>query len=258
MEFTSWRSYWNFHHSVLNKGRYIRTEESEAFLNAVLETSAKREKVIEANTILWRAQLGHDYQPHFEGGQYVDDIPCPFDPDRMKPLKNEATEGRVNPKGMPYLYLASDKATAMGEVRGWIGSLISAGQFRLNCDLTVVDCRVNEEESFIYYFKEPDAQEREKLVWSDINRAFSHPITNTDKRADYAPTQILAELFKTNGFDAIVYTSSLGKGSNIAVFDVNKADLIMCSLFKVKNINYTFDECANPYFISKRKKDDKQ
>jgi hypothetical protein len=38
--------------------RYLRTTETEAFLQAVLATASKREQTINSGTILWRAQLG--------------------------------------------------------------------------------------------------------------------------------------------------------------------------------------------------------
>ena len=47
----------------------------------------------------------------------------------MKPLGGRATDGRANPRGIPCLYLATTKETAMSEVRPWIGSYVSAGQF---------------------------------------------------------------------------------------------------------------------------------
>jgi hypothetical protein len=66
------------------------------------------------------------------------------------------------------------------------------------------------------------------------------------------PTQVLAELFKTSGFDGIAYRSSLGPGHNIALFDVNAAELVNCFLFKVENLKFEFQEAANPYFMTKR------
>ena len=62
-----------------------------------------------------------------EEGEEVDtyDVPTCFAPNRMKPLVNKAIEGRINPKGIPYLYLSTKKETAMSEVRPWIGAAIA-------------------------------------------------------------------------------------------------------------------------------------
>ncbi len=54
--------------------------------------------------------------------------------------------------------------------------------------------------------------------------------------ADYVPTQIIAELFKCNGFDGIIYKSMLGKGYNVVLFDVGATQLVNCNLFELENI----------------------
>jgi len=66
-----------------------------------------------------------------------------------------------------------------------------------------------------------------------------------------APTQIISELFKREGLDGVAYKSNLGKGFNLVLFNLEAADIINCSLFRVKSVEYTFDEAANPYFVSK-------
>ncbi len=88
-------------------------------------------------------------------------------------------------------------------------------------------------------------------MWSDIDRAFSRPVTPSDEIADYVPTQIIAELFRANGLDGVAYRSALGESHNLAIFDIDAADVIKCSLFEAKKIDFTFKEAANPYFVKK-------
>lgn len=171
----------------------------------------------------------------------------------MKPLKAEAKEGRANPKGIPYLYTSNRKEIAIAEVRPWLGALLSVGQFKITRDLLIINCSMNENKH-IFYLEEPDPQEREKAVWSDIDRAFSRPVSMNDSSADYVPTQILAELFKAEGFDGIAYRSAFGEGFNIAIFDIDVAELINCFLFEVKDIKLNFKEAASPYFVKKHYK----
>ena len=59
--------------------------------------------------------------------------------------------------------------------------------------------------------QESEPAEIEKAVWSDINRAFAEPMTRSDDSADYVATQILAELFKREGFGGIAYKSNFGE-----------------------------------------------
>src|SRR5262249_39603654 len=96
-------------------------------------------------------------------------------------------------------------------------------------------------------------EEIEKTVWSDINGAFSKPVERGDNSIEYVPTQILAEAFKRNGFDGIAYKSSYGEdGLNVALFDIDAADLINCGLYSIKDVSVKMDQEDNPYFVSKR------
>jgi RES domain-containing protein len=249
-EFKSWRSFSEFWRSTIRKHRYIRPSEIEDFLQTVLSTSKARETTIQAGRIFWRAQLGYEVKPYYQDGEYIDDLPVPYRPERMKPLCGESVEGRVNPKGIPYLYLASHRDTALSEVRPWIGALISVAQFKTVRKLKVINCSSTEARHIIY-LEEPDLLEREQAVWSDIDRTFSTPITTSDRTAEYAPTQIIADWFMTNGLDGIAYRSALGSGHNVTLFDLDAAELINCSLFEVKEIKFAFAKAGNPYFVKK-------
>ena len=254
MSFKSWTSYWKFRSVVTTSSRYIFDEETESFLAEVLETCKSRQKTISKGTVFWRSQLGSGTRPVYDDEENkVGDEPCPHPAERMKPLKFLASEGRANPKGIPYLYLATSKETAMSEVRPWIGSTISVAQFVTKNELNIVDCSKNHlANPFFFDFKrgfyEPSNEEKEKSVWAHIDRAFSEPVIQNENRADYAPTQIIAELFKNNGFDGIVYKSMLSEGYNVALFHSDTAEILNCFLFEAKKVNFEFEETANPYF----------
>src|SRR3990172_2578820 len=194
-EFKSWGSYRKFEWSTKHGNRYIIDSDVSEFLRVVLETSTKRQSLICKDTIFWRAQLGNALRPIIDEGEEVADEPCPLPPGQMKPPSNMAYEGRTNPKGIPHLYLATSKETAMSEVRPWIGLNISVGQFKTVYDLKLIDCSVHHnKKGFILYLEEPEPEKREEAVWIDIDRAFSEPVTTNDNVADYVPTQILSEL----------------------------------------------------------------
>lgn len=251
-EFKSWSSYRNFANRVRRKTRYIRTPEDDDFLREVLRTSSSRIREVPAGIGLWRAQLGHGWQPHYEGDRHVADLPAAYLPARMKPLPERAKEGRANPKGIPVLYLSTRKKTAMSEVRPWLGSLVSCAHFTTARDLKIVDFSVHHDSGFDLYFSEPDASEREEAVWRQIDRAFSEPMTVADDIADYVPTQVIAELFRNEGYDGIAYKSAFGKkGYNIVLFDPGDAELTGCTLFEAKSLKFSFEQSGNPYWIEK-------
>lgn len=246
-EFKSWRSYWTFEHAIKTRIRYVYDSEVRMFLDTVLETTGRRVEVIPTPAYFWRAQLGHDWYPIHDGNEHVADEPAPHPRERMKPLRDRAREGRSNPKGITYLYLATNRETALAEVRPWVGSLISVGQFKTRRELRVVNCTTDRKGHGIFIGSEPSPSEREESVWADIDRGFAKPVDPSDDLADYAPTQVLAELFKAHGFDGIAYRSSLGPGHNITLFDADAADLVNCFLFEVKSLKFEFEQAANPY-----------
>lgn len=235
-EFKSWRSYWEFEAAVRTKTRYIYDSDVKIFLDAVLATGYKRVQVIPPAAYFWRAQLGNDWD---QANKYVEE-PIPYAAERMKPLKDQSREGRVNPKGIAYLYLATTQETALAEVRPWVGSMVSVGQFKTLRELRVVNCTTDEIRHHVYLDKEPSPAEREGAVWAEIDRAFARPVNRTDDLADYVPTQILAELFKANRLDGVAYRSSLGPGHNVALFDIDAAGLVNRFLFEVESLKFEF------------------
>lgn len=245
-EFDSYKSYWDFVKSVTWESRYLRTKKQQEFLDTVLYTSASRSDEVAEATLLWRSQLGHDWKDVVMDGE-PDQEPWPFPAERMKPLRYEASEGRVNPKGLPYLYLSTDLNTAVAEARPWVGAFVSVAQMKVLRHLRVVDLS-KEPRRLMVYAGEPDANERERAVWQDLNVAFSQPATRNDSIAEYVPTQIIAELFRCHGFDGICYQSALGRGRNIALFDIDAAEVMNCSLYTVGKIDFTIDE-ENRYFV---------
>lgn len=238
-EFKSAHSYSHFESRIKNSTRYIRDSETDDFLATVLATSQKRLKTYKSGTTLWRAQLGNDYA---EDGIILK--PVAYEKLRMKPLNKKAKEGRLNPKGIPVLYLSTEQNTAMAEVRPWIGSFISLARFILSSDQNIIDCSdfYNITPIPVLLNFNLTANQKENNVWNDINRAFSMPVTNSDDTADYAPTQIIAELFKEQGYDGVAYKSALGGGLNLVLFDIDSAYVAEVMLYKVENISFKFAE----------------
>lgn len=246
--FDSWRAFLNFEKEVRKNRRFVRTADVERFLDAVRRTTHLRRSKISKGRGLWRARIGYDWR-HLE--EIDDDIPCAYARDKMKPQTDRAMEGRANPKGIPMLYLCTSKEAAMSEVRPWLGSLISLGHFEVQKDLLLVDCRRRQTPSFL--IDDPGRSKWDDAVWSDIDRAFTTPVTRSDDTADYVATQILVELFRSEGFDGIAYQSAFGERSmNIALFDLDCAELTSCQLHEASSININFRERDNPYFVRRR------
>jgi len=139
----------------------------------------------------------------------------------------------------------------MAEVRPWIGSYVSLGEFRTVRNLMVMDLSED--------YGPPDwepgqplpAPSVEKDVWGSMAWAFSEPVDHSDSTADYAPTQILSELFRKHGADGIVYRSHLAQGMAVALFDLEAAELLNCGLFRTHDVSFKFKQAAARYFVDK-------
>ena len=223
-----------FQNEAMRRRRYFWSRASAEFLRAVAATSRLRLKKIPAGQQYWRAQLGHQMEFDKESGEQV---LSPHPEERMRPFADRAIEGRVNPKGIPCLYFATTPEVAMTEVRPWIGSTISLAAFETTRDLKLVDCA-----------QSPSSKAKDRIedaVWREINEAFAEPIVRSDTTGDYAATQILAEVFKVEGADGVIYKSAfLETGLNLALFDLECAKLIGTSLFKVEKATFKFAPVA--------------
>jgi hypothetical protein len=241
--FRTWWSYWDFTRSVQHNSRYIFDQRVKKFLQTVVQTSKDRKAEISKGSILYRAQRGCTTRPVFQNDEHVADEEWPYPPDRMLPEKGKSSEGRANPRGITYLYLASNRDTACAEVRPWKGAFISVAAFKVRRELKVVDCSkdVKEKKQLIFHLKQPSPKVREKSVWAEINKAFSKPVNPHDPETEYVPTQIIAELFSKEGYDGVTYQSSLATGLNLVLFHLDAVELISCFLTKTKDIKFEFD-----------------
>lgn len=235
------------------ENRYVLTPRWENFIKAVVETAHKRVEILKKGTNLARARIGVRETQNEKYSFIIERNPLP--PDEMgAPPSGEAKDGRINPYGISYLYLANSVETAIAEARPWVGAEVSVGYFRILKEQKLINTT---KDSKLFVIPSLDKQytedEREQCVWGDMNDSFSRPVSPQESSSWYVPTQYLAEVFKTHGFDGILYKSSLNeKGYNLALFDPSVAELFKCSMFRVEGVEYEFRESGNPYYITER------
>lgn len=223
----------------------IRTHEQQVFLRSVQAGLAERVEVATSGSAIWRAAIGHDWRHEEDIGE---EVPACYGPERLKPRTDRASEGRVNVKGMPVFYGATHSETAIAEVRPWIGSYVSVGQFRILRELRIVNLVTDRSLlGRIWIGSEPQDDVKQEYVWQTIDAAFSEPSDRSDDTADYAPTQVIAEFIRAAGYDGLAYGSALGPGHNIALFDLSAASQVTGHLYQVKHMKITAAECDNPY-----------
>ena len=250
VEFESWKSYWEFERAVQRGRRYLWSREVRKFLKAVRSTAQKREFAIAKNEPFFRAQVGwaRDAEERRDGKL---EGPLAFRAERMKPVPSRTPDGRANAAGIPVLYLAVHKETAIAEVRPWIGSQVSLSRFRTTRELKALNLTEGFGKFGIAGFlagDAADAEEKEKSVWNHIDNAFSQPVTGTDDPAAYVPTQFLAELFRDEGYEAITYRSRFGKkGYNVVIFNLDDADPVDGRPCEAKKIKVAAERVGNAW-----------
>lgn len=225
-----------FREEVLYRQRYIRSLTCEAFLTRIGRSVRGRTEVIPAGETFWRAQIGHDWDAPGEKGHRRR---IPLQNERMKPWIDRAFEGRVNPKGISCLYLATSEYVAMSEIRPWIGTTLSLARFRTVRPLRIVDCSLFH--TLTGMAPQCGSPNSDEQLWRDIDRAFAQPLLRSDNTADYAPTQLIAEFFRLEGFEGIIYGSAFSEaGRNIALFDIHAAEQVDAVLFDVTGAKFDF------------------
>jgi hypothetical protein len=175
------QTYQDFHffQRVTADRRYFRSEQTDLFLSAVLDSCSSRIWMIKTGFPLYRAQIGNAWQT----GDLGEKVAHAYPAERMKPLDDRAHEGRVNPKGIPCLYLATSREVAMSEVRPAPPAYISVGRFETVAPLRVIRC--TEKHGKLVGIFEPEDGRIDETVWATIDKAFSEPVLRAEDRADY-------------------------------------------------------------------------
>lgn len=237
-----------------NKNRYIYEKHIVSILGDLKEMFTKHTVTKERGNLLYRSQIGSEWIEENGNGQLV-----PYDKERMYPRKGLAREGRANPKGIPYLYLASDIETSLNEVRAWPGQEVSTWTFTCGEELKLVDLSKKLATGFssvIIDFNNGKlmSKDTDDNLLGEINQAFTTPVRNSDDSSDYVLTQIISELIKTEGYDGIVYNSFFTKsGKNIVIFDSEKMIIKNGLVFEVKSLNIAYEQVSNAVSYNHKK-----
>lgn len=155
--------------------------------------------------------------------------------DSDMPPQGKATEGRVNPEKISYLYVSEDPKTSIYEVRPIIGQYVSVAQIKVYEDLKIYDL----DHAFPEGFKIDD-DSFSIALYKYIGQQFSKPYTS--KPLQYLPTQYIGEMIKQMGFDGLRFNSSLcNGGKNIVLFDNKHCKPISSDYVQVSGIDMTFN-----------------
>jgi hypothetical protein len=214
--------------------RHILSGSSKEFLSTLKELADKNTFTLKQGDVLYRARRNEymDHQPSFE----------PRPSEEMKPVINMKSEGRANPYNITMMYLASSEETAIAEVRPDLNYPVTVGKFKVVNELKLVDF-ISQRPSWATFYRLPDIGE-DVYLWLALSNDYSRPLYKEEQQINYIQTQVIAEYFKDQGFDGLIYQSqfnaqkqaslkSEGIAKNFVIFDTNSVEHVESEVWKI-------------------------
>jgi hypothetical protein len=209
-----------FSEEIKHQNRFFPKEQLDEY--HMVEILRFSQEIIKKNVYLFRARVSPNEK---------------YPPSKMsKPPKSDATEGRANPTGIPYLYLASDVNTAISEIRPQVENKITVGKFRVRDKIDVIDLRSPTIGSPFRWGEYLELVLKLQGFLRTLGSILSKPVDRNKTSLEYLPTQYLCEYIKNQGYEGVLYKSHLGRGYNIVLFNEHKVKCIETKLYKVSSI----------------------
>lgn len=212
---------------VVSQNRFVLDSELQNEINQIIGfIKTNCACTLEEGDKLYRARI-HD--------RIFEQYKCFPNEEMIGPPPEKAKDGRLNPKGIVYLYTALEEETCVYENRPWIGAELTVVRFVLRKKINIID--VTE------CFEVPNGQTDLFFAWiTEIKKLFSKPVY-LDDSLEYLPTQYISETIKSLNFDGIKYRSSINEnGNNLALFSNNVVDIEYKYKIKINKIKYEFEE----------------
>ena len=226
--FFEWLSFWR---NVKHRNRFHLSKEAHRLLAGTIDLIRKhRSSTLAAGDVLVRCRVHEPFDDRTPPKANVQQIQPYSDGAMGAPPPEQCRSGRLNPEGIPYLYLADSVETALAELRPWRGASVSAATFVLTRPVRVAD----------FNLPKADSGDKKNIWLHFVGRAISIPQHPQDPLA-YVPTQFLAELLKAEGFERVRYASAMrDEGVNTALFQPEAARFELSWVVRVENASYTF------------------
>lgn len=179
------------------------------------------------NSVLYRARLWN------KEGQ-------PSSNDLCEAPSHITTNGRMNVKGIPCLYIADSPTTAIAEIRAALHDDVAVAALKPKKPMRFVDLSKIDR---ISPFLDVDCNVLAVNIGNLKRMAeeLLRPVRSTDSDLDYVPTQYLSDFIKQEKYDGIGYSSVMNKGGyNIACFRSAHTDFSFDSIMKygVEGLSY--------------------
>ena len=139
-----------------------------------------------------------------------------------EPPLHTAMNGRSNIAGASYLYVATDKYTAVAECKPLRESFLSVAEFKTTKELKIFNLCDNYSLGELKELQDSKNYSVKTLV-ELIMRAFYNSVYEID--SGYKISQYISELVRKHGYDGIAYKSFISNGKNYAIFNCCEANI---------------------------------
>lgn len=177
-------------------------------------------------------------------------------PEMGAPPPERAPAGRANPRGIPFLYLSTDEATVIAELRPWKGQALTVAIFALREPVRAVN--LTQMPALASPFGPVDLEElvqrrAQYRLLEQVNQVISHPIDPQQAELEYLPTQYVTEVIRQAGYDGVLFNSALGPGDNLVLFRPEQAEAVSARQVSVTHIHYHWQhaEAARPQAVNR-------
>lgn len=207
-------------YSLVEISNKLKTEnyfELESKIKSVLNDYITiAEKHYPVNSHFYRARIGVEDKKRYLGlGFESEEHFKPFCSDKIgAPPPYLASAGRINRPGVSFFYCATDKYTAISEVRPHPGDNVSIGKFILKNNVRLFDLS---DTQLIHFYKSDESLEQ--YIPFHTLTVLINKVVPPSERQHYSVTQLIADCIRQLGFEGIVFSSSVGEGNNIVIFN---------------------------------------
>ena len=142
------------------------------------------------------------------------------------PPPHKTTIGRANPKGIAFLYVATNCKTAVAEMRPEIGSHVTVRPVTVLQPLKLVDLS----KEFVITDPIGDQKLHDRIaahsMLNSLRADLSKPVLRANSEVEYLPSQFLTEVIRGGGYDGIIFPSSQStSGENVVIFVPAKCEV---------------------------------
>jgi len=228
------QAFQELYQGLSRKNRFVPSPPAQRLVDELLEFArSHRSAKISRGSYFFRARINPTQTPT---------SPRPLTRTKMSaPPLDLAAAGRLNPEGIPYLYLASDSYTAVAEVRPWVGAQLTLARVKIDQNIEIIDFMNETPVGRPPGARFPGSESGAELIWRELlSYVMSMPL-QPNHSVRYVPTQYFAEVPKANGFGGVKYKSSLNpKGFNLAIFNPLAGCVTSTRLVTVSGVTYTY------------------